>query len=134
MSESLRNRVGSRYSQRVGPLLVATLAVTLVLGGVFTVHAANTGAGVPALAGTLFVTALNLGLLGIVLGGNVGVELRRFIEDAEAIEDGDLDVTPISDGPDEFGDLADTLDDMRLSLGSASSTSTRSPSRACSVI
>jgi methyl-accepting chemotaxis protein len=107
-----------KYSRRVGVALLSTLLVTIAFGVLFALDA---GAGQvrQAVAGTLFVLVLHVGLLGIVLGGSVGVELRRLTAAAEAIEDGDLDVSPETRRPDEFGRLARSFDAMRHSLRAA---------------
>ncbi|MBX0295724.1 methyl-accepting chemotaxis protein [Haloarcula nitratireducens] len=111
--------IAGHYSRRIGAALAVTLVATLAFGALFAVHAVNTEAGLSAIAGTLFVVALNLGLLGIVLGGNAAVALRRLTGAAEAIEDGDLDASPDVDRADEFGHLATAFDDMSDSLGEA---------------
>jgi HAMP domain-containing protein len=105
--------ITSQYSRRIGAALAGTLVATVGLGALFAVHAANAaGAGLSGIAGTLFVVVLNLGLLGIVLGGNVAVELRRLTDAAAAIEDGELDTSPDIDRADEFGRLASAFDSM----------------------
>jgi methyl-accepting chemotaxis protein len=120
MTEAPRvESISSHYSRRIGAALAITLTVTLAFGALFAAHAASTEGSLAGVAGTLFVVTLNLGLLGIVLGGNVAVELRNLTEAAEAIEDGDLDASPDVDRADEFGQLATAFDSMRGSLRDA---------------
>jgi methyl-accepting chemotaxis protein len=81
-----------------------------------------TGAGVPVGEGVValtFVTVLHLGVLGIVLGGNVATELRRLTDAATAIGAGDLAVAPESRRRDEIGELGAALAGMRDSLADA---------------
>jgi len=111
--------IATHYSRRIGAALLLTLGVTLAFGAVFAAHAAAADAGMAAIAGTLFVLALNIGLLGIVLGGNAAVQLRRLTDAAAAVEDGDLDASPDIERPDEFGELATGFDSMRRSLREA---------------
>lgn len=117
-------RIGSwlaaQYSRRIGAALAVTLGTTLFFGIVFAAHVASTpGAGLAGITGTLFVLVLNLGLLGIVLGGNVAVELRQLTDAAADIEDGNLDASPDIDRADEFGRLSTAFDNMRDSLREA---------------
>ncbi|WP_313691548.1 methyl-accepting chemotaxis protein [Halorarum halobium] len=121
MSVTERGRWFTRkYSRRIATALLVTLAGTLAFGGLFAWYATTAGgSGLSAIAGTLFVVSLHIGLLAIVLGGSVGVELKKLTTAAEAIEAGDLDVSPESRRADEFGRLAASFDTMRLSLSEA---------------
>lgn len=68
--------IAAQYSRRIGAALAISLGVTVAFGTVFAAHVAATPtAGLSGIAGTLFVVVLNLGLLGIVLAGNVAIEL-----------------------------------------------------------
>ncbi|MFB6269944.1 MAG: HAMP domain-containing protein, partial [Halobacterium sp.] len=112
--------VQQKYSRRIGAALFVALAATVGFAGLFAASAAQgEGTGYTALAGTVFVLALHVGLLGIVLGGNASVELRKLTEAADAIEAGDFGVSPETSRSDEFGRLAASFDTMRTSLDEA---------------
>ncbi|PSP78052.1 chemotaxis protein [Halobacteriales archaeon QS_1_68_20] len=64
----------------------------------------------------LFVFLVHLGLIGIVLGGNVSLALRQLAEKAERIGAGEFDVDLQPDREDEVGTLYDAFADMRDSL------------------
>ncbi|WP_339105515.1 methyl-accepting chemotaxis protein [Haloterrigena salinisoli] len=70
-------------------------------------------AGIAALA---FIVVINLGFVGIVLGGNLSLQLRRLADKAERMGDGDLDVDLETDRIDEVGILYDSFDSMRDDL------------------
>ena len=70
-------------------------------------------AGIVAL---LFVIAVNLGLFGITVGGNLALALRRLAERAGEIGEGNLDVELETDREDEVGTLYTEFAAMRDSL------------------
>jgi len=115
-------RITHHYGRRVGVVVLAALATTLGFTALFGAHVATVetaDAGVAALTATAIVVTLNLGLLGIVLVGNVAVDLRRLTAVAEAIRDGDFEATADSGRPDEIGRLFGAVDEMRCSLRDA---------------
>lgn len=63
-------------------------------------------AGMTAL---LFVFVIHLGFVGIVLGGNISLKLRRLASKAEQMGRGDLDVDLETDRKDEVGTLYDSF-------------------------
>ncbi|WP_254521536.1 methyl-accepting chemotaxis protein [Natrinema caseinilyticum] len=69
-----------------------------------------------ALLGLLFIFVLHLGLVGIVLGGNISLNLRRLANKAERMGDGDLTVDLETDRVDEVGILYRSFATMRDSL------------------
>ncbi|SEQ70270.1 methyl-accepting chemotaxis protein [Natrinema salaciae] len=69
-----------------------------------------------ALVALVFVFVLHLGLVGVVLGGNVSLNLRRLATKAERIGGGDLEVDLETDRVDEVGALYGSFDSMRDSL------------------
>ena len=115
-------RITHNYGRRVGVVVLGALATTLGFIALFGAHVATvetSDAGVAALTATGIVVTLNLGLLGIVLVGNVAVDLRRLTAVAEAIRDGDFEATAESQRPDEIGRLFGAIDEMRCSLRDA---------------
>lgn len=79
---------------------------------VFAAHEIAT-ASIAALA---FVFVVNLGFVGIVLGGNLSLKLRRLAGKAERMGDGDLEVDLETERIDEVGILYDSFDSMRGDL------------------
>ena len=69
-----------------------------------------------SLVALLFVFFLHLGLVGIVLGGNISLNLRRLASKAERMGDGDLEVDLETDRIDEVGTLYASFASMRDSL------------------
>ena len=120
--------ITDHYGRRVGVLVLLALGTTLAFVAIFGAHVAAVGtgeAGLAALSATAVVVTLNLGLLGIVLVGNVGVDLRRLTAVAEAVRDGDFEASADSDRPDEIGRLFGAVDEMRRSLRDAVAESER---------
>jgi len=69
-----------------------------------------------SLLALLLVVVLHLGLVGIVLGGNISLNLRQLAGKAERMGDGDLDVGFETDRIDEVGSLYGSFASMRDSL------------------
>lgn len=69
-----------------------------------------------ALLALLFIFVLHLGLVGIVLGGNISLNLRRLANKAERMGEGDLTVDLETDRIDEVGILYGSFATMRDSL------------------
>jgi methyl-accepting chemotaxis protein len=112
----------NRFAVRVTAVLVAVAGV-LVLAGLETYLsiAGSATAGSVALVGSV-VTKLvlyalvSLLLVGVVVGYNAVVTLNHLAVRAEALADGDLDVTFETDRADEFGSVAGSLARMRDAL------------------
>ncbi|QIO22590.1 methyl-accepting chemotaxis protein [Haloarcula sp. JP-L23] len=68
------------------------------------------------LVGLILLAVINLGLVGVTIGGNTIASLRRLSAKAETMAEGDLDVELRTSRTDEFGTLYDAFDDMRSSL------------------
>jgi len=68
------------------------------------------------LIGLLFFAIITLGLVGVTVGTNTIVSLRRISSKAQAMADGDLDADLSTTRDDEFGTLYDSFDRMRSSL------------------
>ncbi|MGQ3412996.1 HAMP domain-containing protein [Natrinema sp. LN54] len=103
----------------------AGTAATIESGGEsLTVTTYDTAAAVYGPQGTatssvlalLLIFILHLGLVGIVLGGNVSLNLRRLASKAERMGNGDLEVDLETDRIDEVGTLYGSFDSMRNSL------------------
>ncbi|MBZ6494837.1 methyl-accepting chemotaxis protein [Natrinema longum] len=69
-----------------------------------------------SLLAVLFVFVLHLGLVGVILGGNTSLYLRRLGSKAERMGAGDLEVDLETDRVDEVGILYDSFSSMRDSL------------------
>jgi methyl-accepting chemotaxis protein len=118
------NAIRGRYSAKITTSLLAVFAVTVFVGVLFTLHVLQSGSdgtvsadvAVSGLVGLLIVFMVNLALVGIVLGGNVALELGRLARRAERIGDGELDVDFETDRTDEIGRLYGTFATMRDSL------------------
>jgi len=74
------------------------------------------GTATAAIVALLYVIAVNLGVLGITVGGNLALALRRLAERAGEIGDGNLDVELATDREDEVGTLYAEFSGMRDSL------------------
>ncbi len=68
------------------------------------------------LIGLIFFAVITLGLVGVTIGTNTIVSLRRISSKAQAMSEGDLDVDLSTTRNDEFGTLYDSFDQMRASL------------------
>lgn len=68
------------------------------------------------LIGLILLAVVNLGLIGVTIGGNTIASLRRLSAKAEAMADGDLDTTLETSREDEFGTLYAAFDNMRTNL------------------
>ncbi|MFC7250119.1 methyl-accepting chemotaxis protein [Halomicroarcula sp. GCM10025324] len=68
------------------------------------------------LVGLILLAVVNLGLVGVTIGGNTIASLRRLSTKAEAMADGDLDVDLETSRTDEFGALYGAFDNMRTNL------------------
>ncbi|PGF16135.1 chemotaxis protein [Natrinema sp. CBA1119] len=102
----------------------ATSATIDVGGESLTVTSYDTAAAVygpqqtatSSLLALLLVVVLHLGLVGIVLGGNISLNLRQLAGKAERMGDGDLEVGFETDRIDEVGSLYGSFASMRDSL------------------
>ncbi|QZP39791.1 methyl-accepting chemotaxis protein [Halobaculum magnesiiphilum] len=121
-----------KYTRRIGTTLIGATLATLAFAAVCVASVRQTpGSGVGAVVALAFVFTLNLGLVTIVVGGNVGLELKRLIAATNDMRAGNLDdVTVRSDRRDEFGELATAFGDMRDSLREAMADSERARTRA----
>jgi methyl-accepting chemotaxis protein len=68
------------------------------------------------LIGLILLAVINLGLVGVTIGTNTVVSLRRLSERARAMAEGNLGVDLSTTRADEFGTLYDSFDRMRTSL------------------
>ena len=68
------------------------------------------------LIGLILLAVINLGLVGVTIGGNTIASLRRLSQKAETMADGDLDVDLTTSRTDEFGTLYTAFDNMRSNL------------------
>jgi len=68
------------------------------------------------LIGLILLAVVNLGLIGVTIGGNTIASLRRLSVKAEAMAEGDLDVDLDTSREDEFGTLYTAFDNMRTNL------------------
>ncbi|MCU4752174.1 methyl-accepting chemotaxis protein [Halobacteria archaeon AArc-curdl1] len=113
-----------RYSYKIITALLGVLATTVAICVLFTAHVLATGDGstvstgsvVSGFTGITIVFFLHLGLVTIVLGGNVSLALSQLAERAERIGDGDLEVDLETDRIDEIGLLYGSFETMRNSL------------------
>ena len=118
------SQIRRRYSVKITSALVGVVALTFVIGGVMIAHVVNAadggqvpvGTAIATLVGLLLVFVMHLGIVGIVLGGNVSLALRQLSEKADRIGAGDLDVDLETDREDELGDLYEAFVTMRDSL------------------
>ena len=69
-----------------------------------------------AIVALIYIVALNLGIFGVTIGGNLALALQRLADRASEIGSGNLDVTLSTDRTDEVGVLYDEFDSMRRSL------------------
>ncbi|AQL43186.1 hypothetical protein BV210_10860 [Halorientalis sp. IM1011] len=69
-----------------------------------------------AIVALIYIVALNLGIFGVTVGGNLALALQRLADRAEEIGRGNLDVELSTDRADEVGVLYDEFDSMRRSL------------------
>ena len=122
MEKFITDRIRRQYSAKIAAALGCVIAVTLAFAAIFGAHvvsgpaeAAETRA-VAALSGLVVVFIMNLGLLGIVLGGNVSLALGRLGDRTERIGEGEFDVDLETDRVDEIGSLYDSVARMRDSL------------------
>lgn len=113
-------RIRSRYTYRLFVVLNVVAVATILLLYIVWRYAVTAEVGVTAVVATVaYLFLLHLGLLGIVIGGDVATELRQLTDAAEAIGNKNLDVDPQSSRSDEVGQLADSLRSMRDSLREA---------------
>ncbi|ELZ25685.1 MCP domain-containing signal transducer [Halosimplex carlsbadense 2-9-1] len=68
------------------------------------------------LVGLVLLAIINLGLVGVTIGSNTIVSLRRVSERAESMADGDLEVDLATTREDEIGALYRSFQDMRDSI------------------
>ncbi|QLH80056.1 HAMP domain-containing protein [Halosimplex rubrum] len=68
------------------------------------------------LVGLVLLAIINLGLVGVTIGSNTIISLRRISERAESMADGDLAVDLATTREDEIGALYRSFQDMRDSI------------------
>ena len=68
------------------------------------------------LVGLVLLAIINLGLVGVTIGSNTIISLRRVSQRAQAMADGDLDVDLATTREDEIGALYESFQDMRDSI------------------
>lgn len=115
-------RIRRQYSTKLAVIFGAVIATTVVAGLIFRLHIVSgptelvVERSIASLAGVMMVTFINLGVAWIIVGGNVGLELRQLASGAERIGDGEFDVNLETDRSDEIGTLYTSLEEMRDSL------------------
>jgi len=82
------------------------------------------------LIGLILLAVVNLGLIGVTIGGNTIASLRRLSAKAEAMADGDLDINLETSREDEFGTLYGAFDNMRTNLRTQISEAEQAKERA----
>ncbi|OIB56210.1 HAMP domain-containing protein [Natrialba sp. SSL1] len=116
------DRIRQQYSLKIASALGLVVAVTLAFGVLFGIHittGSSTGLenrAIAALTGILVIFSINLGLVGIILGGNIALALRQLGSKAEEIGNGNFDIDLTTSRVDEVGSLYDTVGGMRDSL------------------
>lgn len=68
------------------------------------------------LVGLILLAVINLGLVGVTIGGSTIASLRRLSSKAESMADGELDIDLGTARSDEFGTLYGAFDNMRSNL------------------
>jgi methyl-accepting chemotaxis protein len=68
------------------------------------------------LVGLVLLAIINLGLVGVTIGSNTIISLRRVSQRAEAMADGDLEVDLATTRTDEIGALYESFAEMRDSI------------------
>ncbi|WP_123537279.1 methyl-accepting chemotaxis protein [Halosimplex salinum] len=68
------------------------------------------------LVGLVLLAIINLGLIGVTIGSNTLISLRRVSERAQAMADGDLEVDLATTREDEIGALYRSFQDLRDSI------------------
>ena len=68
------------------------------------------------LVGLILLAVINLGLVGVTIGGSTIASLRRLSSRAQTMADGDLDVDLSTSRADEFGTLYGAFENMRSNL------------------
>ncbi|CAI48969.1 transducer protein Htr22 [Natronomonas pharaonis DSM 2160] len=115
-------RIGQQYSLKITGFLAAIFVLTLLFAAAAARHVATGAAGtavdraVAGFAGLMLVLFVNLGLVAIVMGGNVSLSLQRLSRKAERIGDGEFDVDIRTPRNDEISDLYGSIRTMRDSL------------------
>mgnify|MGYP000073687294 CR=1 FL=1 len=71
---------------------------------------------VSGILGLILVAVISLALIGVTIGSRTTLSLRRLSGKAEAMANGDLDVTLRTGRTDEIGQLYRAFDEMRASL------------------
>ncbi|WP_290819440.1 methyl-accepting chemotaxis protein [Halovivax sp.] len=118
------DRIRRRYTAKLSAVLAAVIVLTLAIAALFAFHVSQTAqdgqvpldAAIAAVSGLAIVFFLHLGVVGIVLGGNVSLSLRQLAEKTEPIGAGELDVDLETDRVDEIGTLYGAVAAMRDSL------------------
>ncbi len=112
--------VRKKYTFRMAAALASTIGLTLVFGVVFAAQAAAVpGTGVSVVVGLMLVTVLHVGIVGIVTGGNMGVELTALIAATRAVEQGEYETEIAVTRADEVGQLAGAFNTMLETLQTA---------------
>ncbi|WP_435124239.1 methyl-accepting chemotaxis protein [Halobaculum sp. D14] len=71
-----------------------------------------------SILGLILLTVIGLAVVGVTVGSNTAISLRRLAERADEMAAGDLDVEMETRRADEFGTVVDSFDTMRGSLRS----------------
>ena len=119
---NIGERFRRRYSLKTASVLVGVVVLTLLFGGIFAAHIVTgpesgmQDRAIASIASLLIVFVVHLALAGIVLGGNVALELEQLSRKTERIGAGEFEVDLSTERTDEAGRLYDSVAEMRDSL------------------
>ena len=99
-----------------GVVALATAAGVLVYFQARSLFGAEAGVIGSSILGLILVTVISLALIGVTIGSNTIIALRRLTTKADRMAEGDLDVDLDTKRTDEIGQLHRAFDSMRRSL------------------
>ncbi|ERH02187.1 MAG: HAMP domain protein, partial [Halonotius sp. J07HN6] len=100
----------------LGVVGLATAAGVLVYLQARSLFGADAGVIGSSILGLILITVISLALVGVTIGSNTIIALRRLTTKADQMADGDLEVDLDTNRTDEIGQLHTAFDSMRLSL------------------
>ncbi|WP_254762587.1 methyl-accepting chemotaxis protein [Natrinema marinum] len=106
----------TEYAATAATIDIGETSLTVTTYDTATAVYAPQNTATASLVAMLFVFFLHLGFVGIVLGGNISLNLRRLANKAERMGEGDLEVDLETDRIDEVGTLYASFATMRDSL------------------
>ncbi|MFO8116525.1 MAG: HAMP domain-containing protein [Halorubrum sp.] len=120
MQEGPFSGVRSSYGAKLALSLIGVTGISVTYGAVVYLRTEGIGAvGAEirsGLIGMTLLTVIGLALIGVTVGSNTVISLRRLTAKAERMAEGDLDVTLETGRTDEIGRLFEAFDAMRGSL------------------